>query len=324
MINNIIAKAPTVFKKNKVKFNEAAQNVGLKDLKGDIANMPVEVFESHDYQQYVPVVDKSFVLPEEQAKNIAVILMSGGAMMTYGMHGTGKTMLYTLMAAITNRPLIRTNHTFDMDRSDVLGQTLVKDKQTYFNPGFLPIAMRYGFLYLADEYDAASPGVSLAYQQVTEGSALTIAGASDGWEVIAPHEEFRFMATGNTNGTGDDVGLYVGTIQGNAANYSRFKIVQKMEYPEPKIEQEILKGKTGIKAENASKMVQFANMCRKAFERGEISMPIGQRELLNCVEVSAYRASFRKGVQLAYANRANKEDQNKIMEFFEQVFGKEE
>lgn len=55
-----------------------------------------------------------------------------------------------------------------------------------------------------------------------------------------PHPMFRFVATANTNGAGDDTGLYQGTQRQNLAFTDRF-ILCEMGYPDPSVEKKLLR-----------------------------------------------------------------------------------
>ncbi|MER9496479.1 AAA family ATPase, partial [Mesorhizobium sp. M0320] len=170
-------------------------------------------------------------------------------------------------------------HTAHTEESHVLGQYVVRTKMakhdvisgdgtrhevekpmsvTEFQLGPLPLAMIEGAVYCADEYDFAMPQVVALYQPVLEGKALVIKDAPPEYRLIKPHPEFRIVATGNTNGTGDETGLYQGTLIQNAANYSRFKITEEVTYMEPKIEETVISGQAGIERADAAKLVKIA------------------------------------------------------------------
>ena len=126
--------------------------------------------------------------------------------------------------------MIRAQHTASTEESQIVGQILAKNGSTYFEPGLLSLAMRLGWVYLADEYDFAYPQILGIYQPVLEGEALTLKEATPEWRTVKPHAKFAFIGTGNTNGSGDETGLYQGTNIQNAANFSRFGIVAESQY----------------------------------------------------------------------------------------------
>ncbi|WP_411512066.1 hypothetical protein QM042_02455 [Escherichia coli] len=57
------------------------------------------------------------------------------------------------------------------------------------------------------------------YHQFIEGEPLIIKEATADWRRITPHKRFAFIGTGNTNGSGEEIGLYQGT---NIQNVLKF------------------------------------------------------------------------------------------------------
>jgi cobaltochelatase CobS len=307
--------------------------------------IPVKTLSGHDSlsADYLPEIDKAYVFNIDLLKKVIIGLELNIPSYLWGYHGTGKTTLLQQAAARTRRPFMRVQHTINMQESDVLGQWTVRSRPveveqidqtgvkhmvvqqqsvTEFQLGPLPLAMINGWVYCADEYDFAMPSVTAVYQPVLEGQALIIKDAPAHFRKIVPHPNFRFVATGNTNGIGDETGLYQGTLVQNAANYSRFGITVEVEYMEAKIEQAILTSKTGIDAANASKIVKMANEVRKMFRDGKITMTISPRELLRCASLGiAYGGNWTLGMELAFANRLSRVDKKVVQEYMQRVFG---
>ena len=97
-----------------------------------------------------------------------------------------------------------------------------------FEYGPLALAMRYGGIFLANEIDITPPEVAAGLHGILDGSPLCI--AENGGELITPHPMFRFAAPANTNGGGDESGLYQGAQRQNMAFSGRF-ILCEMGYP---------------------------------------------------------------------------------------------
>lgn len=286
--------------------------------------IPCTVLDGHDDLSllYVPEVDNAYVFNIDLLKKVIVGFQLGMPIYLWGLHGTGKTTVLAQAAARTRRPFVRVQHTINMQESDVLGQWTVKDGSTIFQLGPLPMAMINGWVYCADEYDFAMPSVTAVYQPVLEGESLLIKDAPPQYRKITPHPNFRFCATGNTNGGGDETGLYQGTLVQNAANYSRFKITDEVTYMEPKIEESILISKTRIDRASASKIVKFANSVRDLFRDGKISMTISPRELISAAQIGiAYSANWQLGMELAFANRLSRVDRKVVSEYLQRMFG---
>ena len=238
----------------------------------------------------------------------------------WGHAGVGKSTVLEQVAAHTNRAYMRVQHTANTEEAHIVGQMLANKAGTYWEPGPLQLCMKEGLTYNADEYDYAHASVLAVYQAVLEGKSLVTKEAPPEWRVVHPHKNFRFVATGNTNGAGDETGLYIGTNMGNAANYSRFGITEQVPYMPKKQEVAILVNQAGLVKEDAVKIVDFATDVRKAFEKGDVSMTIGPRELINASHLGLRRGSWRTGLTLAYINRLNKVDRETIDGIAQRVF----
>lgn len=277
---------------------------------------------SPDALIYLPTVDQNYVFHIETLKKVIVGLTLGKPVLLWGKHGTGKTSIIQQTAARLGRTVMRVQHTLNMQETDVLGQWTVRNGQTEFQLGPLAQAMINGMIYIADEYDFAMPAVTSLYQPVLEGEPLLIKDAPLHLRKIVPHKDFRFFATGNTNGTGDETGLYQGTMMQNAANYSRFGVTIEVDYMEAKIEKSIVVAKSGMPPNAVDKLIKMANEIRKSFGDGKLSMTISPRELINAAVIgTAFGGNWQLGVELAYSNRLPSTDRKVVGEFMQRIFG---
>lgn len=308
---------------------------------------PIEIttMEGHDEEAvpYLADIDPNYVFNIGLVKTVIMGLELNKPVYLWGYHGTGKTTVFEQVCARTHRPFMRVQHTANTEESHILGQFLVRNREvveeeidgsgnkhevarvkmvTDYELGPLPMAMLYGFVYCADEYDFAPPQVSSVYQPVLEGKPLVIKEAPPEFRVIRPHPNFRFVATGNTNGVGDETGLYQGTFIGNAANYSRFSITEEVEYMDPLIEESVLVSQTGIDKPSAKKIIKFAKEVREQFKDGKIGMTVSPRELITAAELGiGFHGNWRRGLQLAFINRLSRVDKAAVEEFGQRIFG---
>lgn len=280
--------------------------------------------------EMIPEKDPYFVFDAELVKTTLFGFEMNIPVYLWGNHGTGKSSIIDQIAAHTNREIIRVQHTGNTEESHILGQTHANATETYFEPGPLPLAMRNGWVYNADEYDYADPSVLAVYQSVLEGKPLLIKEAKDEWRHVKPHPNFRFAATGNTNGQGDETGQYIGTSVGNAANYSRFGITKHVQYMKPEHEVEILMKKSkeilkvgGISKADAKLFVKFAEMIRAGKDSGDMGSSISPRELIFATVLGLRFASFITGLKLAFINRLTEVDRVKASEMASRIFEEE-
>lgn len=235
-------------------------------------------------------------------------------------HNTGKSSMYEQVCARTNRPYMRVQHTANTEESHIIGQILANKDGTYFEPGPLTLAMKHGFVYNADEYDFAHASILGVYQPVLEGKPLLIKEAPVEWRVVKPHKNFRFVATGNTNGSGDEAGLYAGTNIGNSANYSRFGITDHVKYMPKKQEAAVIAAQGDIDIEDAKLLVEFATKIRTAFDSSQMSATIGPRELIYAAKLGLRKGSWKRGVELAFINRMGTVDMEVASGIAQRIF----
>lgn len=286
---------------------------------------PIEitVMTETEHEELVPDVDPNYVFDIDLLKILLMGVEKKGAVYLWGHAGTGKSTVVEQMCAYTNRAMMRVQHTANMEERDVTGTWTVKGGETVFELGPLALAMKHGWIYLADEYDFAHPSVTSVYQAVLEGKSLVIKEADEANRIIKPHPNFRFIATGNTNGSGDEHGLYQGTNLQNAANYSRFKITYQVNYMEPKAETLLVSQQASVLKEDAGQVVGWANEIRKAYENRKIGATVGPRELIHAAEIGAARGSFRSGIQLSITNRWSSVDREIGEEIAQRMIGEE-
>lgn len=275
---------------------------GVKNAKGN--DIMIEVFDcDEEHEVMISDVDEDHVWDVGLLKDALLGIDIKTPTLIWGHAGTGKSTSFEQISAALGLPLMRVQHTANTEESHILGQWTVKDGSTVFELGPLPLAMKYGWLYLADEYDFAFPSVLSVYQPVMEGKSLLIKEADAENRVVKPHPNFRFVATGNTNGTGDDSGLYQGTNIQNAANYSRFGMTIQAQYMKKEKEVAMLMRKAKIIKDDAEKLVDFANELRKAFKASQIGATIGPRELIYAGMIGARKESMREGLKCSFINR---------------------
>lgn len=264
------------------------------------------------YQHLVPEWNENYVLNADLTKTVMMGIVLRQPVFLYGHSGVGKTSIFKQIAAATNRRFNRFQHTVDTEESHIVGQWIVEPhidehgkavSVTKFQLGPLPLAMMHGWLYVADEIDRSSPTVLSAYQAILEGEPLVIKNAPPELRMIKPHPLFTFVATGNTNGTGDQSGLYQATLTQDAATIERFGIVAQVDYPPQEQEIQMIAKATGLNVKDAAKIRQFADEIRTKAFPNQVSLTIGPRVAINIAKIGMVRADFVEGAMYAYCNR---------------------
>ena len=208
----------------------------------------------------------------------------------HGHTGTGKTTLPEQVASRIGYPLFPLNLDSQLERADLTGQTnLVQENGTTitkFEEGILPRAMVQPCFLVLDEIDAGKPDILFAIQRATEGKGLLL--TEDGGRLVKPHPLFRFVATANSRGQGDETGVYAGVRPMNGALLNRFPMFIEVDYISQEEETQLLTKKYSTPTDVVKNLTEFAKLARKAFTSAETSVPVSPRDTMAFAEYFAH------------------------------------
>lgn len=295
------------------------------DTFGVDSDLQVPAFSAPD--QNVPDIDPSYVFDPATTLAILAGFTHNRRVMVQGYHGTGKSSHIEQVAARLNWPCIRINLDSHISRIDLLGKdaiTLKDGKQvTEYKEGLLPWALQNPVALVFDEYDAGRPDVMFVIQRVLEAEGkMTLLDQN---KVIRPHPCFRLFATANTVGLGDTSGLYHGTQQINQGQMDRWNIVAALNYmPVPQETAIILSKLPDLDPQMAAQMIEMANLTRKGFMQGDLSILMSPRTVLSWAEnLMIFNNDPALSFKLSFMNKADELEHTILREYFQRCFGME-
>ena len=315
-----------------VKLNEAASLpdifISAKDVFGVDVDFDVPAFSNAG--EHVPDCDEDYLFDPMTTKAILAGFAFNRRVMITGYHGTGKSSHIEQIAARLNWPCVRINLDSHVSRIDLVGKdaiVLQDGKQiTEFKDGILPWALQNNIALVFDEYDAGRPDVMFVIQRVLEQSGrLTLL---DQKRVIRPHQAFRLFSTANTVGLGDTSGLYHGTQQINQGQMDRWSIVTTLNYLPNDREVEIVQSKAARYRNKegqdiVSKMVQVADLTRRAFIDGDLSTVMSPRTVITWAENTEIFNDIAYAFQVTFLNKCDELERALVGEFYQRAFGEE-
>jgi cobaltochelatase CobS len=279
--------------------------------------------------EYVPSIDEDYVFDPDTTLAILAGFTHNRRTMIQGYHGTGKSTHIEQVSARLNWPCIRVNLDSHISRIDLIGKDaiVIEDgKQiTAFREGILPWALQHPTALVFDEYDAGRPDVMFVIQRVLEVEGkLTLLDQN---RIITPHPCFRLFSTTNTVGLGDTTGLYHGTQQINQGQMDRWNIVTTLNYLPHDMEVDIVYGKAKGWQANAdgrqtiSSMVSVADLTRKGFINGDISIVMSPRTVLHWAENAEIFSDIGFGFRVTFLNKCDELERPIIAEYYQRCMG---
>ncbi len=281
--------------------------------------------------EYVPDIDDDYRFDPDTTLAILAGFAHNRRVMIQGYHGTGKSTHIEQVAARLNWPCIRVNLDSHISRIDLVGKDaiVIEDgKQiTAFKEGILPWALQHPTALVFDEYDAGRPDVMFVIQRVLEVEGrLTLLDQN---RIIRPHPAFRLFSTTNTVGLGDTTGLYHGTQPINQGQMDRWNIVATLNYLPHDMEVDIVFGKAkawqavGDGRRVIGNMVSVADLTRKGFINGDISVVMSPRTVLTWAENADIFRDVALAFRVSFLNKCDELERPIVAEYYQRCMGED-
>lgn len=271
----------------KVVTKNAAEVFGITGAAKSQFDFNVPVWEWDGVHPHVPVIDPSYIFrPEELLRGLYALLTNQRAYF-YGHTGTGKTTLIEQMAARLLWPFMRVNFDSEITRMDLIGRDTLSTEGgvtvSKFEDGILPQAMSGPYILCCDEVDFVRPDVAYVMQRALEGNGLLL--TEDGGRVIEAHPMFRMFATGNTQGQGDEHGMYAGARPQSMAFLDRFTVWCQVDYLGANDRKKLIKAKVPSLTDTQLELVcQYTKEHLEAFKSAKVMQPLSPRGMISLAQ----------------------------------------
>jgi len=302
-----------------------AETFNLPDIPANIT-----VKGCDEPNEFVPKIDPDYVFRKDLLSDILAWHMMDSENEGFwlaGPTGSGKTSLRQQVAARINKPVITVNAHSRLESPDLIGHYALVNGSMQYVDGPLTTAMQNGWWFAIDEIDYLDPATAAGLNAVAEGYPLVIPEKNG--EVVHRAKGFGFLVSGNTTGSGDETGMYQGTLRQNMAFVDRFWM-SIVDYPEEAHELDIMKKAVPEIPEDIHKtMIAYADKVRKQFVAGQIEITMSTRTLVKWAKMANFfRPLKAKGINpihhaldRALAFKATLETANALREIAQREFG---
>ncbi|MCB9173277.1 MAG: CbbQ/NirQ/NorQ/GpvN family protein [Flavobacteriales bacterium] len=200
---------------------------------------------------FYKVIGKEQEIFEHSYKNKLPLLLKGPT-------GTGKSRFVEYMAEKLGKKLYTVACHEETSSTDLIGRYIIKGNETVWIDGPMTRAVKEGaFLYL-DEIAEARPDIIVALHSLTDHRRTLFIDKTG--ETVAADENFMLIATYNP-------GYQKGFKELKPSTRQRF-VSLSFNYPDNKLESEILLEETGIDDDTAKKLVKLGSKIRNLTELG--------------------------------------------------------
>ena len=269
---------------------------------------------------HVPMIDPNYIFRSEELMKVLYALITNQRAYLYGDTGTGKTTLIEQVAARLKWMFGRINFDSEISRFDLIGRDILisEDGKTVskFVDGLLPQFMSTPTIACFDEIDFVRPDVAYVMQSALEGNGLVI--TEDGGRIVRPHSHFRMFATGNTQGQGDEKGMYQGARPQSLALLDRFTVWAKIDYLDAKQRRNlVIKKCPTLEPPHIDIVCDYVTEHLKAFKDAHVMQPISPRGMISLgnaiatftqLDPTDKKKAIKRAFQTTITDRATSQD----------------
>ncbi|MBP7184981.1 MAG: CbbQ/NirQ/NorQ/GpvN family protein [Saprospiraceae bacterium] len=205
-----------------------------------------------------------------------------------GPTGSGKSRFVEYMAFQLDKKLITISCHEETSSTDLIGRFIIKGAETIWLDGPLTTAVKNGYMLYLDEVAEARPDVIVAIHSLTDHRRELFIDKLG--ETYKAHEDFMLIASFNP-------GYQRGFKELKPSTRQRF-VALSFQYPDAKVEQEILVKESDIDEATAKKLVTLGNKVRNLTELG-LTETVSTRLLVDAAKLIQSGLARRLAVKVA-------------------------
>ena len=328
--DGVIPKGETLTRKVIDILDELGMDIPVAERGRFAFEVPYFVWESE--HPHVPKFDTDYQWRWDILLKIIWGITKNMKPWVHGHTGTGKTTLVEQACAILKWPFARINFDSEITRMDLIGNAGLETDEhgntiTKFVEGILPQMLAQPYVICGDEFDFVRSDIAYVFQRALEDKGLLL--TEDAGRLVQPHPYSRIIATANTQGQGDEFGLYQGARVQSQAFLDRFQCWIEVPYLDSDKEKALVSAKVpSLPEAMVDKIIKYVCEHREAFKQAAILKPMSPRGVVSLASAISDFTSYEKheadGVRLALESTilgsVTHADASKINELVDRTF----
>ncbi len=250
--------------------------------------------------------DKSCVIIDKGMREtieLAMAMSDAGCrthVQLFGGTGSGKSTIARYILEEAGKTYVRVQCSKGMDSEELIGSTVTdptSESGFSFQWGVMIEAAINGWAVILEEIDSLNPDKSFHLFPLLDDSPEYTAVAQGHVRQVIKHPGFMVIATSNTNGSGENSHLFVGTEVMNKALLRRFVIKYDVPYLKPREEADLLQRKTGIGKAEAEALAAIGAETRTSKFLAEASSPVSTAHLIGMAQAIVANQEQKLGLK---------------------------
>lgn len=300
------------------------------DAQGNPVSKDVMVMAFKEPGPLTPAINPFHKFPKDETLMFLMALSTRDTTYFVGHSGTGKTECVRQVAARLNYNVVQLNFDGHLTRADLIGEYKIisngNSPEMKFRYGLVPFGFTEpGTILLFDEVDACPPETAFVLQRAISHDLQFLMHETN--ELFELHPQSCIVGTANTNGQGDDSGLYIaGTNVQNFSFLNRWKTTIAVDYLSAQEETEMLQRMFDGQSTNPKFKDIIASCCavsstaRAGFKAGTLSVPMTTRDVINWLSKLRKLPYPMKTARYSFLNRMSVQDALTIGEYIQRNF----